>query len=109
MFGRIVGFISCVMCAIPFLIIAIYNKNSKEPISFWSGDITLKSKVKNVKEYNKEMSLLYKTCAMVFFVTGIAFFIIPIIGVIMICFECTLGIYFVYRKYKKILQLYSKI
>ncbi len=41
MVGRIVGFISCVMCATPFLIIAIYNKDSKEPINFWSGDTTL--------------------------------------------------------------------
>ena len=36
MVGRIVGLISCVMCAIPFLIIAVYNKGSKEPINFWS-------------------------------------------------------------------------
>lgn len=42
MVGRIIGFISCVMCAIPFLIIAIYNKDSKEPINFWSGDTTLR-------------------------------------------------------------------
>ena len=52
MVGRIIGLVSCLMCAVPFLIISVYNKDSKEPISFWSGDTTLKSKVKNIMEYN---------------------------------------------------------
>lgn len=105
--GRIVGLISCLMCAFPFLIISIYNKNSKEPINFWSGDTTLKSKVKNVCDYNKEMAMLYKKCAIAFLITGIGFLLVPVIGVIMLCFDCTVGIYLVYRKYKKILGLYS--
>ena len=107
MFGRIVGFISCLMCAFPFYIIAVYNKDSKEPINFWSGDTTLKSKVKNVVEYNKKMALLYKRCAIVFLISGIAFFVSPFLGVTMICFDCTLGIYLVYRSYKSILDMYS--
>ncbi len=41
MVGRIIGLVSCLMCAVPFLIISVYNKDSKEPINFWSGDITL--------------------------------------------------------------------
>ena len=45
---KIVGLISCLLCAVPFLIIGIFEKNSKEPITFWSGDKTLKSKVKDV-------------------------------------------------------------
>ncbi len=107
MFGRIVGLIACIMCAFPFLIISIYNKDSKEPINFWSGDTTLKSKVINVPEYNKEMASLYKKCSVAFFITGICFLIVPIIGVIMVCFDCTIGIYLVYRNYKRILSLYS--
>ena len=53
MVGKIIGLVSCLMCAFPFLIISVYNKDSREPINFWSGDTTLKSKVKNVVEYNK--------------------------------------------------------
>ncbi len=60
MIGRIIGLVSCLMCAVPFLIIGIYEKDSKEPINFWSGDTTLKSKVKDVCGYNKEMAVLYK-------------------------------------------------
>ena len=107
MVGRIVALISCVMCAIPFLIIAIYNKDSKEPINFWSGDTTLKRKVKNVKDYNRDMALLYKRCSIAFFIAGIGFIVTPIVGVVLICLDCTLGIYLMYRNYKRILSLYS--
>lgn len=107
MAGRIVGLISCVMCAIPFLIIAIYNKDSKEPINFWSGDTTLKGKVRNVKDYNREMALLYKRYSIAFLITGICFIVTPIVGVILIGFDCTLGIYLMYKNYKRILSLYS--
>ena len=31
---KIVGLISCLLCAVPFLIIGIFEKNSKEPITF---------------------------------------------------------------------------
>lgn len=106
MFGRIVGFIACIMCAFPFFVISTYNKDSKDPITFWSGDNTLKSKVKNVQRYNNEMALLYKKCAIAFLITGFGFLVVPFIGVLLLCFDCTLGIYLVYRCYKKILGLY---
>lgn len=108
MVGNIVGLLSCWMCAFPFFIISVYDKNSNEPINFWSGDTTLKSKVKNVKGYNKEMAVLYKKCAVSFFITGIGYLVLPVIGIVMICLECTLGFYLVYRNYKKILRLYSQ-
>ncbi len=49
----VIGLVSCIMCSVPFWIIAVYDKDSREPIGFWSGDKTLKDKLKNVKEYNK--------------------------------------------------------
>ena len=107
MVGKIIGLVSCLMCAFPFLIISVYNKDSREPINFWSGDTTLKSKVKNVVEYNKKMALLYKRCAIAFLISGIGFIVSPYLGVAMICFDCTLGIYLVYRNYKRILGKYS--
>ncbi len=41
MMGGIVGLVFCLMCAVPFLIISVTNKDSKESINFWSGDTTL--------------------------------------------------------------------
>ena len=107
MFGRVVGLISSIMCAFPFWVIAVYNKDSREPISFWSGDTSLKSKVKNIPEYNREMGMLYKKCSTAFLAAGIGFLMMPVVGMIILCFNCTLGIYFVYRNYKKILNMYS--
>ena len=107
MVGRIIGLVSCLMCAIPFLIVSVYNKDGKDPINFWSGDSTLKLKVKNVVEYNKKMALLYNRCAVAFFVSGIGFMFTSYLGLSMICFDCTIGIYLVYRKYKKVLEEYS--
>ncbi len=107
MAGRIIGLISCLMCAVPFLIIAVYNKDSKEPINFWSGDKTLKSNVTNIHEYNKGMAVLYKKCAIAFLITGIGCMITLPVGLIMLCVDCTLGIYLAYRNYKRILNQYS--
>lgn len=107
MAGGITGFVSCLMCAVPFLIIAVYNKDSKEPINFWSGDTTLKTKVRQVREYNREMASLYKKCAIVFLLTGVGCLFTLEIGIILLCVDCTLGIYLVYRNYKKILSRYS--
>ena len=107
MLGRILGLISFLMCAFPFLVIGVFNKDSREPFTFWSGDATLKSKVKNVAEYNEEMAVLYKKCAIAFVISGVGWFISPVVGVIMICFDCTLGIWLVYKRYRKILDLYS--
>ena len=104
---RIVGLICCILCAVPFLIISVYNKDSREPIPFWSGDTTLKSKVKNIPEYNKAMALLYRKCAIAFLVTGLGFLVMPAIGTAMICLDCTIGIYIVYRNYKRFLALYK--
>ncbi len=105
--GRIIGLVSCLMCAVPFLIISVYNKDSKEPINFWSGDTTLKLKVRNVIEYNKEMAILYKKCAIAFLISGIGCMVSLYLGAAMICFDCTLGFYLTYRNYKRILDKYS--
>lgn len=107
MVGRIIALVACLLCAVPFLIISIYDKESQEPINFWSGDTTLKSKVTNVQEYNREMAALYKKCALAFLITGLGFLIVPVLGIVLLCFDCTVGIYVVYRGYKKLLSRYS--
>lgn len=59
MVGGIIGLVACIMCAVPFFVISRYDKDSSEPIAFWSGDETLKTKVKDVKTYNQKMARLY--------------------------------------------------
>ena len=107
MIGRIIGCFCCTLCGLAFLYIAVYEKDNKKPISFWNGDESLKNKIKNVTEYNKNMSNLYKCYSISYFIAAIGFVIYPILGVVLICLDCTLGIYIVYRFYKKYLELYS--
>lgn len=73
MVGRIVGLVCCLLCAFPFLVIGIYNRDSIEPVNFRSGDTSLKDKVKDVKGYNTEMTGFYKKCAFFFLMAGILF------------------------------------
>ena len=96
------------MCAVPFLIISVFNKDSVTPITFWSGgENKLKDKINNINAYNQEMALLYRKCAIAFLIAGICSCIHPIIGIILVVLECTIGVFFVYRNYKKILNKFS--
>ena len=107
MVGRIIGLVCFLLCAFPFLVISIYDKDSGEPINFWSGDTSLKDKVKDVKGYNTEMAGLYKKCAVCFVLTGILFVVSPVAGIVFAVFDCSVGIYLAYRIYKGILGRYS--
>lgn len=104
--GGIIGLVSCLFCSIPFFIIGYFDKDSKEPVGFWSGDKSLKEKVKDVKGYNQEMAKLYKRCGQVFVVTGVLCVLHMGVGTICIVLECTVGIYLVWRWYKRILSKY---
>lgn len=48
-----------------------------------------------------------RKCAIAFLVTGLGFLVMPAIGIVMICLDCTIGIYIAYRNYKRVLALYE--
>lgn len=108
MISSIITFGAFLLCAIPFYIIALCEKNSTEPITFWTGDETLKSKVKNIPAYNLAMSRIYLVYAITLTLGAVLSFITLIGSVIIICLDLTVGLYLLYRKYKKILSTYSK-
>ncbi len=107
MADRIICFMCSFILALVLFFIAVIGKNSDQPITFWSGDESLESKLINIPEYNKEMSLLYKKCSLAVILTGAGFFIMPLAGSILLAIDCTEGIYFVYRCYKHIFKKYS--
>lgn len=107
MVERIVCFVACIMCAIPFFIVSKYDTDSQTPIPFWSGDTSLKSKLKDIKGYNRQMAKLYGKCAWAFVLTGGSFFFTKWLGIALLIFDCSLGIYVVYRCYKRILAQFS--
>lgn len=99
----IIGFVSCLLCSIPFFIIAFLDKNSSTPITFWSGDKSLKAKVTDLAAYNKRMAKLYYTFGLGFLAAGLCCLLHLIAGIAVIILICTVGFYFLYRSYKKIL------
>ena len=106
MAGRIIGCISYLLCAVPFWVIAKYGQHSKTPISFWSGDTSLKDKVKNVPDYNQEMAAVYNKYAWAWAAAAVAALAHPLAGVAVLALDGTVGIVLVYRAYKRILKKY---
>lgn len=103
--GKIICAISFLMCAVPWWGIAKFGKDGKDPISFWSGDASLKGKVKDVAAYNREMAKVYTIYGWAYFAAAVGGAIHPIAGVAILVLAMV-GIIFVYRAYKKILSKY---
>lgn len=107
MLGRIIVLFCCLLCAFPFFVVSIYDKEGGDPIGFWTNDRNLKSKVKDVPAYNNEMAALYKKYAIALVLAGVGCLIHPMVGLVLLGLECTVGIWLVYRCYKKILAKHS--
>ena len=98
-----IGFASCLLCALPFFIIGVFDKNSSTPISFWSGDQTLEDKVLYVAEYNRRMGKVFVKWGTGFLAAGLCCFISLAAGIGMLCVICSFGTYAAYKSYQKIL------
>ncbi len=99
-----IAFICCGLCALPLYIIAFFGEHDTKPINFWAGDKSLE--IADVEGYNSSMAALYKRCALILIVTPVLIILHVYIFIGVLCFECTVGIYIVYRQYKKILNRY---
>ena len=92
--AKIAGFVTCLMCAIPFFIIGHY-KNSR-----------LRTKIHPVKQFNEEMSKVYLCCALVFCVTGLILLLHVMTGFVFLMLESTAGIFIFRKRYKKVVSKY---
>lgn len=98
----------CFLCGLPFCFLAVSSRKSKEPINFVSGDDNLKNKIFNVADYNKELGKVYLLYGAVWLVAAVVAFFKPIISVVIMILCCTVLLWLVYQKYKRILQKYGK-
>ena len=105
--GQVIYCFCCLTCAFAFILIPLLNKETKEPISFWSCDASLKDKVKDVENYNKEMTKLYLCYGSCYVVAALIVFISFTISVVILSVSMTIGIFVVYKIYKRILNKYS--
>lgn len=107
MAGQVIGAFSAFLCFLPMFIIAIVGRKSKDPINFISGDTSLKNKVKNVKEYNRKMSILFLIWSFCYLASGIMFLIEPVYGTIVLILSCSIVLIVMYICYRIILKKYS--
>lgn len=107
MAGQIIGCISCVLCALPFLLIARYQPRSGEPIAFWSGDESLRDRVRDLPAYNRAMSRLFRRLGLSFLFSGMMMLVWDLAGLILLGLTCTVGIYLVWRGYRRALAAYA--
>ena len=108
MIGQIIGCFCCVLCALPFFYLSWEGKQTDAaPLSFWSGDDSIKDKVKDIPAYNAEMSRLFLYTAAAFSAAALLCLIFPIAGIILVCINSTVGIWVIYKIYSRILKKYS--
>ena len=108
MAGRIIGFFCCLLCALPFFYLSWEGKQKDAaPLAFWSGDDTLKDKVKDIPAYNAEMSLLFVYTAAAFTLAALICLFSPIAGIILVCIESTVGVWVMYKLHSRILKKHS--
>lgn len=107
MAGQVIGAFSAFLCFLPMFIIAIVGRKSKDPINFISGDTSLKNKVKNVKEYNQKMSVLFLIWSFCYLASGIMFLIEPVYGTIVLILSCSIVLIVMYICYRIILKKYA--
>ena len=104
MAGQVIGSFSAFLCFLPMFLIAIVGRKAKDPINFISGDTSLKNKVKNVKEYNRKMSILFLIWSFCYLASGIMFLIEPLYGTIGLIFSCSIVLIVMYFWYRIILN-----
>ena len=106
--GQVIYCFCLLVCALAFILIPLLNKETKEPIGFWSGDTSLKDQVKDVENYNKKMTKLYLCYGLCYVIAALIVFISFTISIVILIFNVTIGIFIVYKIYKRILNEYSK-
>ena len=108
MVGKFICFFCCLMCAFAFYAMGFGGKERTDPINYFSGDESLKDKVKDLKNYNAEMARMYRYWGLCWVVVGVLYFPLPISGGVAVMI-IALGIETIvtYRVYKKILKKYS--
>ena len=102
-YGRIVGFAVCILCALPFYLLALTGGKCDLPLAFCAGDDTLKDKIRNVSAYNQEMSRLYLLSAVAFAAAALGFLIHPLSGALPLTLTYTVGFYAGRKVHKRLI------
>ena len=98
---------SCLLCALVFFFMTVFGEKYSEPINFWSGDATLKSRIKDLPCYNADMSVLYRVWAAAWLIIALISLFSVAIGFALVLANVSVGVYTIHHFYKRILRKYS--
>ena len=101
MAGKIIMWIVTFGCACLFFGIGMYARTLKKPMWFWSGTEVDPSTISDIKKYNRENGVMWKTYSMWYFLAGV-FHIIA--SVVFFMLGCTAGLVILISTYGRILK-----
>ncbi len=108
MLGRFIGFFCCLLCALPFFYLSWEGKQKDAaPLAFWSGDDTLKDKVKDIPAYNAEMSRLFLCTACLFSAAAAFWLLHPLTGITALIVVLVFCTFVLHKAYILLLKKYS--
>ncbi len=104
MAGRIIIFLSCLLCAGAFLLLRYLCGISAKPVQFWTGsEEKLKQIITDVPLYNRKMGAAFQWYGLCWLIAAALGALFPRAGILGIGVLCTLGLYLLYRSYRKTL------
>lgn len=106
---RLIPALCFLLYAAPFLYLAIWQRESGTPISFWSGgEQTLKAQIQDCRGYNAEMARLYLRYGGMSAAAAVCCLLYPLAGFLVFGAVLTAGTFLVYRGYRRALAKYSR-
>ncbi len=103
----IIWYITCFGCAILFYAIGAYARKLEKPMWFWSGTEVDPAKISDVKEYNRENSIMWKLYSLWYAAAGLAMIWSSAVAIALLVVGSTLGIFLLIFIYHKIYKKYE--
>ena len=104
---KIIMILCCVLCGLPFWLLATVGRKGKEPLNFWSGDDRLKAKIEDVAAYNHAMGKMYFVYGSLFILAAVLAVFSMAAAVVLLILNCTLGLFLIYKGYGRILRRFE--
>lgn len=108
MAGRIILSLCCFLCAGAYFLNGRLCRICSSPVAFWTGGETaLKTTVKDPVRYNREMGSAFRWYAIAWLICGLLGALSPLAGIIGMIAVLTLGLFLLWKRYRKILNACS--
>ena len=108
MVAKIIWLVCVGGSALLFTGLAIYAKNRKEPMWFWSGSTVPNYRIKDIPAYNSANCKMWCLYSIPYWISALAFFWFPVFAAIVLVTAATAGLVWIIRYYEKILEKYER-